>query len=488
MSNYNKNTKFAYYSFIVILFQSFLKLLGVLITGSLSFLSETVDTMVDIIFVSITIYSVRHSQKPPDYEHMYGHTKTDSIGAMIQGIILVNLYILLIIYAAFSIATNSFQVESPNIGLIILIISFSTNLVFSRILIWQGRRQKSHSLEIQGLNLFQDSMRAIIVLISFIFALYGIIFLDPFFSIILSIWIIISAIKLTKGGVEDLVDFNPVDLFVLEEIRKKIFTLDHVNGIEDLKIRASGRQLYLEAHLSVEDHISVVHAHEITKNIRDIANKFFPVYKVECIIEMNPLGGEISLSEKIINLIYSMKSEFPEIINVKDLSVFRIKENYYLSLIIIVDEKLTLNEAHEISSKFEKELKNQAKNISRIITHIEGSSKYTKITQKDIACKPLEPKEFENLKKNIEIILKSQPEVKGYHGLECWTTLEQCIIELHVFFDGILNISEVHDYSNLLEEKIKEIDVKNLQEVIIHAEPLIGRSDGVFFDSKRDLK
>ena len=160
--------------------------MGVLITGSLSFLSESVDTIVDIVFVSITLYSVKHSQKPPDFEHMYGHSKTDSIGAMIQGIILINLYVLLIIYAIQAIILNSYQIVNVNIGLVILIISFSTNLLFSRVLIWQGRRHKSPSLEIQGLNLFQDSLRAIIVIVSFIFALYGIRFLDPYFSIALS--------------------------------------------------------------------------------------------------------------------------------------------------------------------------------------------------------------------------------------------------------------------------------------------------------------
>jgi len=50
--------KYAIYTFCIILFQSFLKLIGVILTGSLSFLSETVDTLIDILFVSITLYSL----------------------------------------------------------------------------------------------------------------------------------------------------------------------------------------------------------------------------------------------------------------------------------------------------------------------------------------------------------------------------------------------------------------------------------------------
>ena len=83
--------KYGLLSLGVILFQSVLKIYGVIITGSLSFLSETVDTFVDIIFVSILLYSLSQSQKPPDFEHMYGHSKIDPIGAMVQGIILIQI-------------------------------------------------------------------------------------------------------------------------------------------------------------------------------------------------------------------------------------------------------------------------------------------------------------------------------------------------------------------------------------------------------------
>ncbi len=186
----NIKIKFAILTVFVVLFQSLLKVIGVLITGSLSFLSETVDTLTDILFVSITLYSLYHSQKPADFEHMYGHTKTDSLGALIQGIILMNIYVVLIYNAIQVIIQQNYQITQPGIGIIILIISFSINVIFSRILIVQGKRSKSLTLEIQGLNLFQDSMRAILVIFSFILAYFNIFFIDPILSIVLSIWII----------------------------------------------------------------------------------------------------------------------------------------------------------------------------------------------------------------------------------------------------------------------------------------------------------
>ncbi len=477
----DEKLKFGIITLIVIVFQSILKIYGLLITGSLTLLSETVDTIVDIIFVSITIYSISQSQKPADYEHMYGHSKIDTIGAFVQGIILINVYVLLIINAILVIMAGTYIVANPMIGVQILIISFIVNIIFSRILIWEGKRHKSPTLKMQGLNLFQDSIRAIIVLISFLLMLFDIIFLDPFFSIAISIWIIIGAFFLAKNGIKDLTDTNPINPLIIEEINAAIFNIDHVNSVEDLKIRASGNVLFLEVRLSVEDHISVVHAHEITKSIRALGKKNFSLYEVEFLIEMNPLGGEPSVRDNLINIIYSMKAEFPEISNLKDLNIFSFEDKYFLSLTLVINKSLTLKEAHNICTTFEKELKEQAPYLSRIIAHIEGERIIEEKIKKETICTSLSPEKLKEIEILVIKILGEHPQVKGCHGFEFWAAGDYCVLELHIFFDGDLNISQVHEYITDLEQKIQELKIENLQEIILHSEPLKGRKDGIFF-------
>ena len=475
--------KYGIIAFIIILVQSSLKVAGVVITGSLSFLSETIDTLTDIFFVSLTIYSLYVSQKPPDFEHMYGHSKIDSLGGLVQGIILVNIYSVLIFVAIQSILTSSFGIVNPDLGFFILIISFIINLVFSRILLWQGKKQNSLSLRIQGLNLFQDSLRALIVIINFVLTLlFSVQFLDPYFSVVLSILIIISSIHLSKEGIKDLIDVNPINSLIIEEIKLSVFNLDHVNGVEELKVRISGNTLFLEMRLSVEDHISVVHANEITKGIRALSKKFFPSYNVETLVEMNPLSGESSLGEKIFNLLYTIKSEFKEISDFKDLNIFRIENDYFLSLAIIVDDSLSLEEAHDLSSLFERQLQKQVSFISRIITHIESQTMLKNSLTDHLVCTPIEPEKKKEIQASLESLLKSIPEVKGYHGLEFWAALDFCVLELHVFFNGVLNITRVHTLITKVEQQIKNtLNIENLSEVILHSEPLEGRTEGIIF-------
>ncbi len=473
--------KYGISAFIVILFQSAIKLLGVILTGSLSFLSETVDTLTDIFFVLITLYSLYVSIKPADYEHMYGHAKIDDVAAIVQGIILVNIYVFLIINAIQTLLRGVEVIENARLGFELLIISFSVNIVFSRLLIWQGKKKNSLTLQLQGLNLFQDSLRAILVIFNFIIVIFfNFTLLDPIFSIILSVWIIISAIKIAIEGIKEVIDVNPIDAMILENLKLQIFNLEHVNGVKDLKVRASGRNLFLEVHLSVEDHISIVHADEIIKSIRTMSETYFPNFIVETIIEMNPLSGEASLSGEIINLLHSIMSEFEEIVEFKDVNVFSIEDRYFLSLIIIVDNDLTLDQAHNASSKLEALLKKQVPLISRVITHIDSEVKVKEPEQ--IVCEAISNEDMTEIREIIGDILKKDPHAKGYHGLECWNALNRCILELHVFFDGSLNITDVHNYVSLLEEEIREhVKLFNLNDIILHSEPEKDRTNGVIF-------
>ena len=466
--------KLGFLAFIIVILQSILKIIGVILTNSLSYLSETIDTLIDVFFVSLSLYLLYQSQKPPDYEHMYGHSKIDSMGGVVQGILLIVIYVLLIINAIQTIIFMTGEILNPNLGFILIIISFLVNLIFSRFLIWQGNKNHSLTLRIEGLNLFQDSIRALIVIISFILIIFlNLYYLDPYFSIILSIWIIYSAITLVKEGIKNLIDVNPIDKIIIEDMKKEKNNVEHVNGVEDLKVRASDKSLFMEIQLSVEDHISIAHANEITKIIRAMGKNYFPAYNVEIIIEMNPLGGEPSLSSKIINLLHSMKSEFPKIFDFKDLNLFRIEQEYFLSLSVIVDDSLTLNKAHSVCHDLETQLKDQVPLLTKIITHIESKPIEKKISREQLFCTRLEQDEVNEIRKKIKQIFNSEVEVKDFHGLEVWRALDACIIELHVLFDGNLNIAKVHDIITKLESKLrKKLQIENLDEIILHSEPI----------------
>ncbi len=483
----NDKMKFGVITLFIILIQSCLKIIGVLITNSLSFLSETIDTLVDIVFISITLYFLYQSGKPADHEHMYGHSKIDEIGALIQSVILIAIYMFLVFNALRTLLTGVFEIKNPETGMIFLIISFMINMAYSRILIWQGKKNRSLSLELQGLNLFQDSLRALLVLASFILSLVGITFMDPIISIILSGWIIVGALKLLRGGINALMDVNPVNQYIMEQFRREIFNLKHVNGIQDIKLRVIKNRLFIEIVLFVEDHISVARANEINLAIKAIGKRLFPAHELEMIIEMNPLGSELIYKDNLMNIVYSLKPEYPEITELKECNLFSFKDKLFFSFTIVMIPNLSLQQAHDISTRFERDIKKLAPELTRIITHIEPQIEHVEkgMEPVDFALKDKEKKL--ELKAEIEEILKKYEAIRGYHGLEFWKTLDHLILEIHVFFDGSLNIFQVHNLVSRLELEIKErLNLEKSLEVIIHSEPIIGRTNGTIFKNKQE--
>ncbi|MFO8020454.1 MAG: cation diffusion facilitator family transporter [Promethearchaeia archaeon] len=472
--------KFGIVSFVIILVQSFLKITAVLLTGSIALLSETIDTIVDIFFAGLTLYSVYISTRPPDFEHMYGHGKIDSIGAVVQGIILSVIYFLLIYNSLQIVLKGSYQVTNPKSGIILIIISFIINMVYSRILIWQGRKQKSLSLKVQGLNLFQDSLRSILVLGSLVFSLYGFAFLDPYFGIGLAVFIIYSSIKLSKEGINELSDANPLNTMIVNELITFMNKIDHVKEVDDIKARTSGRKLFVEVILSVEEHIPMAYADRINKSINSMTKKLFPVYEVELMIQMNPKGGEAAMGERVIKLVQSIKMDYPEILKIKNISLFEYVQKNFISMTMIVNQTLTLDEAHTVCTEFEGELKKHIKEIDRIITHIESEIRSSKEIIK-INEKGIPERKKEEVEKNVEKILKTYKNVKGYHGLECWEALNYCIVELHIFFEGRLNINIVHHDIEKIKNEIRHLKIEKLGGIYLHSEPLEGRTDGVIF-------
>ncbi|MHA1732479.1 MAG: cation diffusion facilitator family transporter [Promethearchaeota archaeon] len=472
--------KFAVLSLAVVVFQSMLKLYGALVTRSMSFLSETLDTLTDIGFTSITIYTIVQAAKPPDMEHMFGHEKVEAIGGILQGVILLNLYGFLLVNAIRVILLSGYAVIRPELGIELLVISLSVNLVFSRILIWQGRKTGSVAIKMQGLNLFGDSIRTLFVISSFIFAIFGVFVVDPVLSILISIWICRGAVSAVREGIQDLLDTNPLDPITLMELQEAILQLDHVNGVQDILTRGSGRELFLEITLMVEDHISVVHANEITTAINVIGRRILPsTYSLNFAVTMNPVAGESSLAEKIFNLVQVMAHEHEGIHRVKDINTYEMNEEFFVTLTIVVVPRYTLNEAHAICSRFESELYERAPKIKRITSHIEEDVDSLELEAKNLSRGPLPQGDRVLIESQVVDVLKGETSILGYHWLNFWRVGGELGLEVHLFFDGSSKIAAIHKLLTLVEEKIRQrLAPRPVRTILLHPEPVAGRSEG----------
>src|SRR6202790_2692508 len=61
-----------------------------ILSGSLGILSEALHSSLDLVAATVTLFSVRVSDKPADADHQYGHGKIENFSAFIETALLLH--------------------------------------------------------------------------------------------------------------------------------------------------------------------------------------------------------------------------------------------------------------------------------------------------------------------------------------------------------------------------------------------------------------
>ena len=92
--------------------------------------------------------------------------------------------------------------------------------------------------------------------------------LDPLASCIISIAIIIVAVKMAMPSLAELLETSLPEEIV-KEIETTTASVKGVNNVHELKTRRNGMSFIIDAHIVVDPDISVVEAHDIATAVED---------------------------------------------------------------------------------------------------------------------------------------------------------------------------------------------------------------------------
>ncbi|GAB4321782.1 MAG: cation diffusion facilitator family transporter [Promethearchaeota archaeon] len=466
--------KFAVAALVVVAFQSALKIYGSWLTGSMSMLSETADTLVDVGFVGITVYSLYQSGKPADHEHHFGHKRVEAISSLFQGTILVTLYGFLTFSAARVLFTGAASVESPGLGAVVVLVSFCVNVAFSRVLIARGKAHKSVALKMQGQNLFGDSIRALFVLVSMLLATRGVTVTDPLFSLVLSTWIVHGAVSLAKEGVAELSDVNPISQKALGEIITRISMMDCVRGVEFFRVRALADTLFFELRLLVDDALTVTAARSVSNEVKSLWRKFFPEFKTEFSVEMNPFAGGVDdASRKVAAELNLARGQVAGVLDVHDVNVFTIESRTYASCSVVVDPSMPLRRVHEAFDELERRVKAREPRVARLVPELETPPWSTAGGAEEISCAAADPEDEAKVRRVVAETLSGFERVRGGRVVSVWDIGGSPSLELVVYFDGDTPAAVVYDEVERLEDELRaRLGVPYTRDVILHPEPV----------------
>ena len=146
-----------------------MKLVVGIVTGSIGIISEAAHSGLDFGAVSLTYFAVKVGDKPADREHQYGHTKVESVVALIEtGILLLTS--VWIIYAAVHrlLMPQTSEVRVAWYSLLVLVISMVVDFSRSRMLKKVAIETRSQALEADALHFRSDILSSAVVLVGLI--------------------------------------------------------------------------------------------------------------------------------------------------------------------------------------------------------------------------------------------------------------------------------------------------------------------------------
>lgn len=224
-----------------------IELAGALYAGSLTLLADAVHMLTDSASLGLALFAAWIATRPADAKRTYGYQRTEVLGALANGLLLV-VTVGYIVYEAIGRFRDPPAVQ-PEVVVVVGVVGLLANLAAAYVLM--GDRQ---NLNVRGafLHLVADagsSVATVFVGVALLYTDYLII--DPLFALLISAVILYSTRGLLGDSLNILLQGTPGDLD-LEEIRGFLGDLDGVCDVHDVHVWALSSSRYaLSAHLVV---------------------------------------------------------------------------------------------------------------------------------------------------------------------------------------------------------------------------------------------
>jgi cation diffusion facilitator family transporter len=252
-----------------------LKLAVGLFTGSVSVLSEAVHSASDLMASFIAFFSVSVSDKPADEVHPYGHGKIESLSGLAEAFLIVfaGAYI---VYESIEKLYHKSAAPQVDLGISVMAFSVILNSIVARYLYRVAETTDSLALRADAEHLKTDIFTSLGVFAGLLLVRFtGWNPMDPIAAIVVALLIFRASWKLARTSVEPLVD-TQLPEEEIQVVRNALELEPAVMGFHKLRTRKSGSMRHVDAHILLDDDLSLIAAHDLTEKIEDRIREALP--------------------------------------------------------------------------------------------------------------------------------------------------------------------------------------------------------------------
>jgi len=288
--------KFVYLAIAAAVATIVLKFAAYLLTGSVGLFSDALESCVNLIAAVIALFMITLAEKPADEEHAFGHYKAEYFSSAIEGGLIV-LAAFSIIWSAIPRLIHPQPLENVGIGLLVAVGASAINLVVGLILIKNGRKNHSITLEADGKHLMTDVYTSVGVLIGIgLVKISGWLILDAIVAIGVAINILWTGYQLMRRSAHGLLDTALPESELLK-IRTVLDIYKEQNlEYHSLMTRQAGQRKFVSLHILLPGKLTIQEGHDmverIERNIRDLFDSPVTVFT-----HLEPVEDPLSMQD-----------------------------------------------------------------------------------------------------------------------------------------------------------------------------------------------
>ena len=241
-----------------------------LLTGARALLADGLHSVSDLASDAAVLLGLRFSGRPADEDHHYGHRRVATLVSMAVGVSLL-VTAGWIIYDAIASYGQPHRIQVGLLPFLVAVGSMVPKELLYHVTRRVGLRAKDPSVVANAWHHRTDAFTSLAAAAGIAGATFGgqrWAFLDRFAAALLAAFLAVTAIKLVRDAVCELIDRAPRR----ELVRRVEGSVDSVPGVRAshrLRVRQMAGALMLDVHILVDPELSVAQGHDIATAVQE---------------------------------------------------------------------------------------------------------------------------------------------------------------------------------------------------------------------------
>ncbi len=226
------------------------ELIGGLLSGSLSLISDALHNFSDGIAIIISYIALKLKKRSVTPRHTFGLKRAEIFAAALNSGVLLVITLYLFYHATIRLINPA--VIKGDLMIVVAGIGLIANVIGT----WLLARPAKNSLNLKSayLHLLADAISSFAVLLGGVAIYYWNIFwVDPILTILIGLYILKESYHILQGAIHILMEGAPTNISI-DEVKQAVESLPEVNNLHHIHLWMVGdNDIHLEGHVDVKD-------------------------------------------------------------------------------------------------------------------------------------------------------------------------------------------------------------------------------------------